>query len=103
MVNKAGGNLLAHYNGIWFLVSGLVILLPTSIFNAFCLAMNPGRLKTVRLHHSVSSGHQLNLGQCEAHSRQNSQKEEKFFHLSFPSVFFLVVDPERDIFLHLPS
>ena len=45
MVNKAGGNLLAHYNGIWFLVSGLVILLPTSIFNAFCLAMNPGRLR----------------------------------------------------------
>ena len=85
MVNIADGNLLTHYNRIWFLVIGLVMLLPTSILNTFCLAMNPGRLKTVRLHHSGSSGHQLNLGKCELPSKREQPEGREvrifLFHL----------------------
>lgn len=101
MVSDVCGNQLAHHDRICFLVSGLIFLLTTSIFIPFCLAMNPGRLKTVGLHHPGSFGYQMNLGQWEAPARERTARRKKSQDTSFSSVFFMAVVLERAGFLYI--
>ena len=85
MVNIAGGNLLAHYNRIWFLVSGLVILLPTSILNTALLwTLGDWKLFDSILQALLDTS--WIWASVRHHPRENSQKGEMsgyFFFICF--------------------